>query len=51
MGGFKRINGHFNMIYKQLKKYRKLEDLTYDELAEKLQLQGINIVRSKNLRY
>lgn len=47
MPGFKKINGHSNMIYNQLIKYRKQKGLSYEELAQKMQLLGINMYRQK----
>ncbi len=47
MPGFKKINGHSNMIYNQLIKYRKKRGLSYEELAQKMQLLGINMYRQK----
>ena len=47
MPGFKKINGHSNMIYNQLIKYRKQRGLSYEELAQKMQLLGINMYRQK----
>ena len=36
-------NGHKNIIYKQLRQYRKLRGLTQDQLVAKLQTMGVNI--------
>ena len=36
-------NGHKNVIYKQLRQYRKLRGLTQDQLVAKLQTRGVNI--------
>ena len=36
-------NGHKNVIYKQLRQYRKLRGLTQDQLVAKLQTMGVNI--------
>lgn len=47
MSGFKRINEHLNVIYKQLKYYRKQEDLSYEDLSKRLQLQGVNMLKQR----